>query len=143
MQVAAARMERQLAAGMDLDALYGLSERELAGMEVEDDDDADADEDPVAAAGADAELDAPPGMRLEDLGGSEVGPGSSAATLPGDSGVIDAGGFTSSKEVGSGLAVTKQHPSFPWHACELRALAVGVGPMYTYRFCGPCASVCA
>lgn len=98
-------MERQLAAGMDLDALYGLSERELAGMEVEDDDDADADEDPVAAAGADAELDAPPGMRLDTLGGSDAAgePGSSerlsSSGRGGDAAEDEA--FTSSKEARS------------------------------------------
>ena len=106
-QVAAARMERQLAAGLDLDALYGVSELELARMEVGDGADVDADEDAVAVVGADAELDAPPGMRLEDLGGSDEAPGSGAGrpTSSGGSSAADQGGFTSSKEVRSGPVI--------------------------------------
>jgi hypothetical protein len=126
MQVAEARMERQLAAGLDLDALYGVSSADLAGMELgEDDDDSAEDAEGLErAAGADAELDAPPGMRLDALGGSEGELGGSGrlfasgsrAGVPADDAPE---GFTSSKEARCCLLGDSLHAAAPsWHCMQ-------------------------
>ena len=117
MQGAEARMERQLAAGMDLDALYGISSRELAGMELGGNEESRDEEEEDAlegAAGADAELDAPPGMRLDTLGGSDDGGELGSSQRPFSSGRADDDtapeGFTSSKEArGCSPAILSVH----------------------------------
>ena len=75
-QVARARMERRIAAGMDPDTLWGLGSRQLAGVRLEDDD----DEEDGFEAGAGGprvdgalEEDSVAGMRMEDFGGASMG----------------------------------------------------------------------